>query len=106
MSGNVAATTTSSTNSGQGSEPLSEPFVAVPVGEKELHGAARRVVAPEGSAQFNVRRSVRVASSRSQSKLPSNPPRIEFVKAPPGEKRRVGYAYQVLPSVTEEGQRA
>ena len=106
MSGNVAsgtATATSSTNSGQGSEPLSDAFVAVEAGGEANRKAAKRVMAPEGSDRFFVRRSSRVASSRSQTAgASSSNPVMEVVDAPPGGKRKTGYAYQVLQPVAEE----
>ena len=108
MSENVASgtgTTMSSTNSGQGSEPLSEAFVAVEAGGESNRKAAKRVWAPEGSDRFFVRRSSsRVATSRSRTAgaSSSNPPVVEVVDVPPGGKRKAGYAYQVLQAVAEE----
>jgi hypothetical protein len=106
MSGNAAGTTTSSTDSGQGSAPLSEPFVAVVTEGTSRRGSSRRVNAPDGSALLNVRRSSRVASSKSHSTpfaSEIHPPGSVFITAPPGGKRKIGYAYQVLPPVSEEG---
>jgi hypothetical protein len=98
-------TTTSSLDSGQGSASLSDAFVAVPT-------ATGRVAAPEGVSRLSVRRSSRVASSRSRSLQAGTPnvagpsntsaPNIQVVDALPGGKRRTGYAYQVLSSVAEE----
>ena len=108
MSGNVGtATTTSSTNSGQGSEPLSDPFIAVAVGGGSGSVPGLRVEAPKDAGQLLIRRSQRVASSRSQSRptgqaSASNVSTTEFVDAPPGGKRKVGYAYQVLAPVSED----
>ena len=107
MSENVASgtgTTMSSTNSGQGSEPLSEAFVAVEAGGESNRKAAKRVWAPEGSDQFFICRSSCVASSRSRTAgaSSSNPPVVEVVDVPPGGKRKAGYAYQVLQAVAEE----
>ena len=60
-------------------------------------------MAPEGSDRFFVRRSSRVASSRSQTAgASSSNPVMEVVDAPPGGKRKTGYAYQVLQPVVEE----
>jgi hypothetical protein len=51
-------------------------------------GSVKRVAAPKGSAQLQIRRSVCVASSRSRSTQPrpstSNLSGMEFVDAPPG----------------------
>ena len=106
MSGNTAGgagTTTSSTDSGQGSEPLSDAFVAVAAERVPSRDSSSRVAAPEGAAQFFVRRSLRVASSRSGSvQASASMPVIEVVDAPPGGKRKIGYAYQVLEPVAEE----
>ena len=101
------ATTTSSTNSGQGSEPLSDPFIAVAVAGVSEPVPGLRVEAPKGAGQLLIRRSQRVASSRSRSRptgqaSASNVSATEFVDAPPGGKRKVGYAYQVLDPVSEE----
>ena len=65
MSSNVAAdsllpqslATASSVDSGQGSEPLSDAFVAVPAARRSRKAAANRVVAPEGSSLMQVRHS-------------------------------------------------
>jgi hypothetical protein len=101
MSGNMEGTATSSTDSGQGSEPLSDAFVATEAtaaGGRSNRDSSRMVQAPESSDRFFVRRSSRVASSRSQSvqvRAP-NAPVVEVVDALPGGKRRVGYAYEVL----------
>jgi hypothetical protein len=99
MSGNTAdraTTTTSSTDSGQGSEPLSDAFVAVAAGGASIQGSVRRVEAPRGSAQFLIRRSARVASVQANTVM-------EIVDAPPGGKRRIGYAYQILDPLPEDG---
>ena len=104
MSGNFEATTASSSDSGHGSAPLSEPFVAVTVEGHSRQDLGNRVVVPEGAAQLHVRRSARVASSRSRSAFTaaSNLPAAEFVDAPPGGKRKIGFRYQVLPPVMED----
>ena len=62
------------------------------------------VEAPANSDQLFVRRSARVASSRSHSvqASASNPSVVEVVDALPGGKRKVGYAYEVLEAVNEE----
>ena len=105
MSGNTtgrAGTTTSSTDSGQGSESLSDAFVAVAAKGVATQGSASRVEAPKGSAQLLVRRSTRTASSRAASVQANaqNPP-VVLVDAPPGGKRKLGYAYQVLDPLPE-----
>ena len=108
MSGNTAraGTTSSSTDSGQGSDPLSEAFVAVAVAVEGGSNSVstQRVEAPVGSAQLHVRRSMHVASSRSRSTQASasGQPAANFIDAPPGVKRKIGYAYQVLQPVAEE----
>ena len=104
MSGNLEATTASSSDSGHGSAPLSEPFVAVTVEGHSCQDLGNRVVVPEGAAQLHVRRSARVASSRSRSAFTaaSNLPAAEFVDAPPGGKQKIGFRYQVLPPVIED----
>ena len=103
MSGNIAATTTSSTDS-QNSVPLSDPFVAVTVDGTSRQDSGALVEAPIGSAQLHVRRSARVASSRSRSTLASDYvlPAREIVAAPPGGKRRIGYMFEVLPPLAED----
>jgi hypothetical protein len=99
-----SAPTASSTDSVQGSGSLSDAFVAAASGEKSHQGSKRRVQAPEGSAQLSIRRSARVASSRSKSAqggtLHTSLP--DVVEAPSVAKRKTGYVHQVLQSVTEE----
>jgi hypothetical protein len=56
-------TSIGSTDSRQGTDPLSDAFVVVAVEEKHNDGPARWVEAPRGSDQMYVRRSARVASS-------------------------------------------
>jgi hypothetical protein len=109
MTGNTigrTGTTTSSTDSGQGSEPLSDVFVAVAAENESIHNSSTRVEVPEGSTQLLVRRSKRVASSRSTSTLAnaSSSSLAEIVEAPPGVKHKLGYAYQILPPVVEEAE--
>jgi hypothetical protein len=90
-------TTVSSSDGGQNTASLSDAFVAVPAD-------AGHVVAPEGASHLSVRRSSRVASTRSRSIQPSssNLSIPTIVDALPGGKRKAGYAYQVLAPVTEE----
>ena len=106
MSGNTEGTTTTSTDSGQGSEPLSDTFVATVVGGRSKRDSSKSKVveAPESSDRLFVRRSARRASSRSHSvqASASNPSVLEVVDALPGGKRRVGYAYEVLEAVNED----
>ena len=79
-----AATTPES----QGSAPLSEPYVAVPV------PGAGVVHEPEGSSHLSLqRRSSRLAASRDPPKLLS--PHAIFSKTAPDGKRRPGWQYQV-----------
>ena len=64
--------------------------------------------APEGFSQLLVRRSARVASSRSSSRSrslqasASNTSLPSIVEALPGGKINLGYAYQVLQLVVED----
>jgi hypothetical protein len=106
MSGNLGGTTTNSTDSGHGSAPLSDPFVATTMAGESRPDSINRVVAPEGSAHLHVHRSVRVASSRARSSQPStmHPAGWEIVDAPPGGKRKAGYAY--LQPVAEEAEQS
>src|ERR1700678_4046610 len=99
-----SAPTASSTDSGQGSGSLSDVFVAAASGEKSHQGSKRRVQAPDGSSQLSIRRSARVASSRSKSAQGGtwHSSVQAVVEAPPGAKRRTGYIYPVLQPVTEE----
>src|SRR5271168_1181766 len=95
-----AVATTSSTDSGQGSAPLSDPFVAVTAGDASVLGSVMRVEAPGGSSQLLVRRSSRVASSKSQPRRTTASGSVgEDVDAPPGGKHGPGY---VLEPVFEE----
>ena len=96
--------TNASTDSGQGSAPLSDAFVAVPAGNRSRRSQSRLVEAPEGSARLSVRRSSRVASSKSQPSQTnsSNASTQDIIVAPPGVKRKPGYVYQMLPPVSEE----
>ena len=108
MSGNTAGrtgTNASSTDSGQGTDPLSDVFVAAPSGTGPAGGPDKHVEAPEGSAHLSIRRSSRVASSRSRSTLQitiSNNSIQDIVVAPPGIKQKPGYVYQVLSPTAEE----
>jgi hypothetical protein len=109
MSGNTTGrtgTTTSSTDSGQGSGPFSDAFVAAAAEGVSIQGSVTRMEAPEGAAHLLVCRLTRVASSRSRSRQleasASNPSVKDFVDALPGGKRKVGYAYQILDPVSEE----
>ena len=67
-------------------------------------GSQRCVEAAEGSSQLLVCRSAPVAASRSRSVQTSASTSTlqSFVDAPPGGKRKVRYAYQVLQTVNEE----
>jgi hypothetical protein len=86
-----AIATTGSTNSGQGSAPLSDPFVAVTAKDVSTLGSVMRVEAPVGSAQLLVRRSSRVASSRSHPSRAAAPGVVSgLVDAPPGSRHRPG----------------
>ena len=93
MSGNPGTrtgTTASSTDSAQGSEALSDPFVAVAAGKESGGGSHSRIEAPEGISKLHVRRSLRVASasSRARSVQPSvlDPSAQNIVETIPGVK--------------------
>ena len=96
--------TNASTDSGQGTASLSDAFVAVTTGKISIRGPSQLVEAPEGSARLSVRRSSRVASSKSQSlqHSNSNSSAQDIVETLPGVKRKPGYVYQMLPPVFEE----
>lgn len=91
---------TDSTDSGQGSAPLSDTYVAVGA-EGGPRKKGRSVKAPEGSAQFGVRRSTRVASAKSRHSVAPTP-NPSLIKVPPGVRPSVGYQYEVLPTVAEQ----
>ncbi|KAF8233338.1 hypothetical protein L208DRAFT_892839 [Tricholoma matsutake] len=95
-----SGTTADSSDSGQGSEPLSNPYVAVEVGKGTRNRASHQVKVPEGAAQFGIRDSARVASAKSKCAR-ATPPGPALVEAPPGMKPSVGYKYQVLQPVLE-----
>jgi hypothetical protein len=95
-------TTAPSTESENGSEPLSEAFIAAPLRAGSKKGAGSRVRAPADASQLEVRRSSRVPSSSKDAGRGSSVAPV-FIKAPPGVKPSVGYQYQVLETVTEEG---
>ncbi|KAF8814363.1 hypothetical protein BYT27DRAFT_7266154 [Phlegmacium glaucopus] len=84
------------TDSGQGSGPLSDAFVAEPVRHLGV-ALAHQVVAPSNFSRLEVRRSSRVASRATSIPVPP-PPAAVFTPAPPGAKRVAGYVYEVLPS--------
>lgn len=90
MSGNKVGTTASSTDSGQGTAPLSDAFVAVVADPTLGQGSHQRVAASIDSSQLLVtRRSTCVAAFRSRSTLTSAsaPSVLVFVDAPPRVKR-------------------
>jgi hypothetical protein len=80
--------TAASTDSGQGTESLSDAFVAITAGKEPGTGSKRRVQAPDGVSQLLVRRSGHIASSKSQSTLQgtSHTSVQPTVEAPPGVK--------------------
>lgn len=81
--------TTSSTDSGQGSGPLSDPFVAVEAGDVSTLGSVMRVEAPGGSSQLLVHRSSRVASSKSHLPWATASVSVsDVVVAPAGGRRK------------------
>ncbi|KAF8811064.1 hypothetical protein BYT27DRAFT_7253194 [Phlegmacium glaucopus] len=90
------ASPTDGTDSGQGSGPLSDAFIA----QRETHplpGGSRRIAAPSNISCLEVRRSLRVAS-RGQSVQTATLP-TTFIVAPPGTRPTVGYVYEFLPSI-------
>lgn len=95
------AGTNASTDSGQGTAPLSDAFITVLAGKRSRRGQSQLVEAPEGSARLSVWRSSRMASSKSQP-LQANSSAQDIIEAPPGVKRKPGYIYQKLPPVSEE----
>jgi hypothetical protein len=96
-----SGTNPGSTDNGQGTDPLSDAFVAIP---RDLD---QRVEAPEGSSHLSVRRSSRVASSRSRSTLQTATSTTSVsnnIKVPPGTRRKPGYVYQLLsPTIEDSG---
>jgi hypothetical protein len=98
-------TTADSSESGQGSGALSDPYVAVGVEEGMRKTKGQRVKAPEGSARLDVRRSTRVASSRAKS-VQASTSGPTLIKAPPGVRPSAGYQYEVLLPVEEQGEKA
>jgi hypothetical protein len=65
--------TNASTDSGQGTAPLSDAFITVTTGKRSKRGQSQLVEAPEGSARLSVRRSSRMASSKSQPSQAATP---------------------------------
>jgi hypothetical protein len=109
MSSNVAAgarpgASASSIDSGQGSEPLSDAFVAVPVPRRSKKASSMRVEAPEGSSMMLVRRSTRVASAMAKSVMADTAgyPAPIIIRVPPALGRTTKGAPLLLPSVAEE----
>ena len=92
--------TADSTNSRQGSEPLSDPYVAVKVNKGRMKRASYQMKAPEGAGQLDIWHSAHIASTRSKSALVT-PPGPALINTPPGIKPSVGYKYQALLSVSE-----
>ena len=100
-----SGTTANSSESGHGSEPLSDALelAAVEVVEGTTKRSGWQVKAPVGASHFStdVRRSLCVALARSKSaQEPMEVPIL--IKAPPGMKPSVGYQYQVLQPVAED----
>ena len=97
-------TTTSGTDSGSGSGSLSDAFVVVTVGKSTTASSRRRVQAPAGSSNLEVRRSSRVALSRARSSRATTLEASGQVlgDAPAGGERTTGFAPQVLHPVVEE----
>lgn len=76
--------------------------MAVVAGTARAQGSRRRLEAPTGSSHLLIRRSDRVKSRSMQTSASQHLPAHDIVDAPPGVKRKLGYAYQVLVSVDEE----
>ncbi|KAF8232116.1 hypothetical protein L208DRAFT_1397856 [Tricholoma matsutake] len=100
-----SGTTANSSESGHGSEPLSDALelAAAEVEKGASKRSGRQVKVPAGAAQFltDVCQSSHVALARSKSvQEPAEVPLL--IKAPPGMKPSVGYQYQVLQPVAEE----
>jgi hypothetical protein len=98
-------TTADSTQSGQGSEPLSDAYVTIRVEEGLRETMGQQVKAPEGSTRLDVRRSARMASATANSVQVSTSG-LTLIKAPPGVRLSAGYQYEVLLSVEEQGKKA
>ena len=77
-----SGTTSQSIESGMGSTSLSDPFVAIPAARTTV-GLRRRVKAPEGSSNMEVRRSSRVAAARAKPFL------LPVAEEEPGTPNRV-----------------
>jgi hypothetical protein len=96
-----SGTNAGSTDSGQGTDPLSDAFVAI---SRDLD---QRVEAPEGSSHLSIQRSSRVASSRSRSMLQTATSTTSVsnnIKVSPGTRCRPGYVYQLLsPTIEDSG---
>jgi hypothetical protein len=96
-------TGTSSTDSDQGSAPLSDPFVAVAAGGVSTLGSVMRVEAPGGSAQLLVHRSSHVASSRlHQPPTTASGSAGAVADVPSGRRRKPGDTARILDPVSEE----
>jgi hypothetical protein len=93
-----------SMDSGHGSVPLSDTYVAVGVEADSRKGKGQQVKAPEGSAHLEVRCSSRVASAKAKS-VQAAAPRPPLVKAPPGMRPLAGYQYEVLLILVEHGEK-
>jgi hypothetical protein len=96
-------TAASNTDSGQGSAPLSDPFVAITAGGVSTLGSVMRVEAPGGSSQLLVCRSSRVASSRSHQ-LPATASASGGVvgDVPSGGRHKPGRISRILDPVSKE----
>ncbi|KAF8804842.1 hypothetical protein BYT27DRAFT_7105965 [Phlegmacium glaucopus] len=86
------------TDSGQGSGPLSDAYVAE-LERRPDPGSGQRVQAPANVSRMEVRCSSRVASRPQSAQLPTMP--SSFVLAPPGARKAAGYVYEVLPSIAD-----
>ena len=80
-----SGTTMASTDTGQGSGPLSDPYIAVMANEGSRGEGSCRVVVPEGSSQMSVCHSAHVASSRVR-RIQLATPDPTIIAAPPGKK--------------------
>jgi hypothetical protein len=97
--------TTISSESGHGSASLSGAYIAVGLDEDLGKTSGQRVKTPEGSTRLELRRSMRVASARAKSvQVSTSGPTL--IRAPLGVKPSVGYYYEALLPVDEQGETA
>ena len=92
----VSTTTKESSDSGRGSTPLSDPYVATHTSTTGGRGGTTLVQEPEGAASLSMqRRSSRLQNITQQPSKLSAPHKIYSKDAPDG-KRKPGWQYEVL----------